>query len=322
MSLGIGPVLAQQPSGEAMPVGDLPGWHQIYTDDFVGTSVAIGAFPDAVSTKWTAYPDGWKDTSKNGTYYPSKVVSIHDGVMDLYIHTENGVHLVAVPEPKLPGSSSSNGMKYGRYAVRFKSDALANYKTAWLLWPDSEVWPRDGEIDYPEGDLNGTMSAFMHRQNGTSGGDQDYYGSSARYTSWHTAIIEWSADRCNFILDGNSIGTSTNRIPNTSMHWVLQTETGLGGTAPADTTAGHVLIDWVAVWAPASTTVERPLHTGVNLKIPATPSAIYDLSGKLIGKSATGKISGFLRSRSFRQQGFVCVIVPLDCQVPRLSIIP
>ena len=44
-----------------------------------------------------------------------------------------------------------------------------------------------------------------------------------------------------------SIGKATNRIPNTPMHWVIQTETAL--TAPADTAAGHVQIDWVAIWA-------------------------------------------------------------------------
>jgi hypothetical protein len=35
------------------------------------------------------------------------------------------------------------------------------------------------------------------------------------------------------------------------MHWVLQTETGLDGIVPADSTAGNVQIDWVAVYRPA-----------------------------------------------------------------------
>lgn len=43
-------------------------------------------------------------------------------------------------------------------------------------------------------------------------------------------------------------GGSTARIPNTPMHWVLQTETALGGTVPANSTAGNVEIDWVVVW--------------------------------------------------------------------------
>ena len=33
---------AASPSGEEMPVGDLPGWHQVFTDDFT-TNVAARA---------------------------------------------------------------------------------------------------------------------------------------------------------------------------------------------------------------------------------------------------------------------------------------
>jgi beta-glucanase (GH16 family) len=238
------------PSGQAMPVGDIPGWHQIFTDDLT-TNVPLGSFPSAVSSKWGAYPDGWHDTSGHGTYMPSKVVSVQNGVMSLHVHTENGVHMVAVPYPLIRGDSSNNGQLYGRYAVRFRADPLVGYKTAFLLWPDSKVWPRDGEIDFPEGKLNGTISAFMHRQGGTSGRDKDAYSTSSTYRSWHTAVIEWGPSATKFILDGATIGTSTNRIPKTPMHWVLQTETALDGTVPSDRTAGDVQIDWVAVYRPA-----------------------------------------------------------------------
>jgi hypothetical protein len=94
----------------------------------------------------------------------------------------------------------------------------------------------------------------MHRQNGTSGGDQDAFSTNTTYTSWHTAIIEWSPTKTNFILDGNSIGSSTTRIPNTPMHWVMQTETSLDGSPPSNTAAGNIQIDWVAVYTPSSTT--------------------------------------------------------------------
>ncbi|RKH04821.1 glycosyl hydrolase family protein [Corallococcus sp. CA053C] len=242
-------LVAGSPSGEPMPVGDLTGWRQVFTDDFT-TNVPMGQFPAAVSSKWGVYPDGWKDTSKNGTYSPSKVVSIQNGVLNKYLHTENGVHMIAAILPKIPGANSSGGLPAGRYAVRFRADAVPGYKTAWMLWPDSEVWPRDGEIDFPEGDLDGTLSGFMHRQNGTSGGDQDAVSTTARFTSWHTAVIEWSPGRCRFLLDGAVILDKTSRVPSTPMHWVLQTETDLSGTAPGSTAAGNVQIDWVAVWVP------------------------------------------------------------------------
>jgi len=238
------------PSGEPMPVGDLPGWRQIFTDDFT-TDVPLGSFPAAVAAKWSAYPDGWHDTSGNGTYSPSTVISVQDGMMNLHLHTEDGVHMVSAPVPKLPDAvGSGGGLLYGRYTIRFRADPVPGYKTAWLLWPDSEDWPQDGEIDFPEGDLDGTISAFMHRQDGTSGGDQDAYSTSATYPPWHTAVIEWTAAQCRFILDGDIIGTSTSRIPSTPMHWVIQTETSLGGSEPDDAAEGDVQIDWVAVYVP------------------------------------------------------------------------
>jgi Glycosyl hydrolases family 16 len=238
---------AADPSGEAAPSGDLPGWHQIFMDNFA-TAVPRGSFPRSVSSRWGAYADGWHDSSGYGTYSCSKVCSVQNGVLNLYLHSENGVPLVAAPYPLIPGGSSHNGQLYGRYAVRFKSDPVAGYKTAWLLWPDSERWPRDGEIDFPEGSLNGTFCAFMHRQGATSSVDQDAYCTSASYTSWHTAVIEWSPLNVKFILDGRTIGTSTSRIPNTPMHWVLQTETN--GARPSSNAAGNVQIDWVAVYRP------------------------------------------------------------------------
>jgi hypothetical protein len=231
-----------------MPVGDLLGWQQVFTDDFT-VDVPLGSFPDAVSSRWTAYQDGWTDTSGNGTYYPSKVVSVSGGLMNIHLHTENGTHMVAAVLPVVPGAEPGGGLLYGRYAVRFRADPVPAYKTAWLLWPDSESWPTDGEIDFPEGDLDSTISAFMHRQDGTSGSDQDAYDTSATYEAWHTAIIEWTSAECRFVLDGATIGTSTERIPSTPMHWVIQNETSLS-TVPSDSAAGNVQIDWVAVWIP------------------------------------------------------------------------
>jgi hypothetical protein len=254
-------------SGECLPVGNLAGWTQVFTDDF-STNVAVGGFsncdayyhqcfglPPDVRSKWFAFPDGWKDASGNGTYMPSKVMSIQNGMMNLYLHSENGVRMVSAPQPIIPGGHGADtGLLYGRYAIRFRADLLVGYETTFLLWPDSEVWPRDGEIDFPEGDLAGTqwstMNAYMHHQGATSGSDQDAFASGVPYGDWHTIVIEWLPSRVSFILDGRTIGTSTSRIPNTPMHWVLQTPTALDALASLST-AGNLQIDWVAVWTPS-----------------------------------------------------------------------
>jgi hypothetical protein len=252
------------PSGKPMPVGRIRGWRQIWTDNFTRT-LPTGRFSGCNAArrhcsglrgtpeyrKLWAYPDGWPDTSHHGRYKPSRVLSEHDGILDLYLHTARGVHQVAAPVPILPGAAGRRGgLRYGRYTVRFRADPVYCYKTAWLLWPDSGRWPRDGEIDFPEGDLDGTIGAYMHHQAGTSGGDLDAFHTSARYGSWHTATTEWTSSSVRFLLDGTTIDTSTERIPNTHMHWVLQTETGLDGCRPRDSGAGHVQIDWAAAYVP------------------------------------------------------------------------
>lgn len=238
-------------SGQPLLVGNIPGWDQIFAQDFCNVSVPLGTWPGVLKGKWSAYQNGYHDTSGNGIYNCTLVCGVANGTLNLYIHTVSGVHYVAVPYPLIPGDSASNGQLYGRYSVRFKSAAIPGYKTAWLLWPDSGVWPLDGEIDFPEGNLNSTVSAFMHWQGATSGSQQDAYPTTDTYTSWHTATTEWTPTAVTFILDGQTIGVSTANIPATPMHWVLQTETSTDGTAPSDTAAGHVDIAWVAVYRPA-----------------------------------------------------------------------
>lgn len=231
-------------SGVPMPTGNLPGWTMVFSDDFT-TNVPLGSFPSAVSSKWSAYPSPWRDTSSKGMYAPEKTVSIANSMMDIWLHTENGVPLVAAPVPLLSGG---NDQLYGRYAVRFRADPIDGYKAAWLLWPQSNVWPRDGEIDFPEGELDGTIHAFMHRMNATQGSDQDAFPTNQGFNAWHTAVIEWTPSSVTFILDGTVIGRSTSRIPSTPMHWVLQTETSLTSAYPPPSIQGHVQIDWVAAW--------------------------------------------------------------------------
>jgi hypothetical protein len=177
---------AVAPSGVVMPTGNLPGWRRVFAEDFA-TDVPVGQFPGRVyGATWGAYPDGWKDTSQRGTYLPSKVLSTRGGLLDYYIRTENGVHMVSAATPKLPKGA------YGRYSVRFRADALPGYKTAWLLWPDSGRSPPDGEIDFPEGALDGQIGAFVHQADRS--GRQEAFSSRARYTTWHTATTEWVKD--------------------------------------------------------------------------------------------------------------------------------
>lgn len=241
------PTAGSSPSGIAMPVGDLPGWRQTFRDDFT-TAAPLGSFDAVYGPRWSGYCCGDVDTSKQGTYSPGKVLSAANGTLDYYLHTENGTHYVAAPLPRVGGSGPEGGQVYGRYSVRFKSDAIYGYKIAWLLWPDSERSPDDGELDFPEANLNGTIFGAAHYADPTDG--QQWVNTGTALTSWHTATIEWTPGKVVMLLDGAAVLTNTVKVPVTPMHWVLQAETNLDGTQPVNNTAaGHVSIDWVTAYS-------------------------------------------------------------------------
>ena len=222
----------------------------MFRDDF-DADVPLGRFPAAVSDRWAAYGPGSHDTKGFGTYDATRTVSVANGLLSVHVHTANGVAYVAALTPRIAGVPFPNAQTYGRYAIRFRADAVPGYKTVALLWPMSDVWPRDGEINFPEGPLVWKMSAFMHRQDGTWAGDQDAYDSEARFPTWHTAVIEWGPTECTFILDDPVLGRSTARIPNTAMKYVLQTESEWTDRPPPADAAGDVQIDWVRIWSRA-----------------------------------------------------------------------
>jgi hypothetical protein len=238
-------------------MGNQPGWKQIYTNDFtvnvplggfsgctpgrtVGSSICTG-LPAAERKLLWAYPTSYKDNSGH-IYNPASDLSISHGELDDYLHNDEG----ATPVPRIHDGNGGNGMVQGVYVVRFRADPVPGYGTAFLLWPESQNWPEDGEIDFPEGDLTSTIMANMHWQGGTSGTDRDFYPTGSRFTRWHTAVIEWTRSKCKFFLDGKVVGVSSARIPDTPMYWVLQ-----AGTDGDSTSAGHLDIDWAVVYKPS-----------------------------------------------------------------------
>lgn len=239
-----------------MPAGDITTtitktqWKQIVAEDFK-TPVALGSWPGPYAPRWFTYPVGWHDTSGRGHYNPG-VISVHDSCVDYFLHVDSaGVPQVACISPILPGLAVQKGLLYQRWACRFKIDPTPGFKAAWLFWPDSETWPRDGEIDFPEADLDKPIHGYVHLQNGTSGSDQAAYASTVLLGSgWHIAETIWSPGGVEFKLDGGVVGNYTGtRIPNTPMHIDLQCETSLDGEMPAAGASAHVLIDWCVVYA-------------------------------------------------------------------------
>lgn len=233
--------------------GDLPGWTLLLDEPF-DTPCALGAWPGTYyGHNFSAYPLGWQDTANSqnrtgipGGVYDPGIISVHDGMLDVWVHSSGGTHWVAVPTVTPGGVSNFLGM---RTLLEFRCDSMHGYKAAVLLWPGSNQWPKDGEQDFPEGDFDRTISAFIHKQDGYP---QAAFNTTKTYTDWHTAELEWIAGTSTKLwLDGVLIGTVTDHVPSTPMHWVIQIETSLSGIDPAMSTAGHFQARRVAMWKPA-----------------------------------------------------------------------
>lgn len=241
-----------------MPKGDIGNWKHVFYDDFT-KDAALGSWGEdwdantivytgAQSQQWRAYPKSYKDTYDKRPYRSDKVLSVKGSILNFWLHTVDGVPAGANPSPII--ANGSQYQTYGRYSARFKVDTpnLNEYYVAWLLWPQSERWPQDGEIDFPEGNLAGNVGGFHHYSGAGScaNGCQDVASVPAnrKFTDWHTYTIEWSPGRVKFILDNTVVLNSTNWVPSGPMRWQLQTETKGNGSS-----SGNLMVDWVSVWS-------------------------------------------------------------------------
>ena len=249
--------VSSNPSGVAMPTGnttvDGHTWTPSFSDDFT-SNFALGSWYSSsyvTSGRWSSYdgPDtcGKGACGSSSVYNPTDTLSASGGMLDMYIHTtSSGVHETAGPSP------NNQNMTYGLVSIRFKTSTrnLAGFKTAWLWWPTTYAWT--DEIDFPEGDLSGTIGGFGHcySSSGSASSNCAQVGSNAYYDSWHTATLAWMPGKVDFILDGQSLGTQTSGVSAEQMYYVLQTESCFDdpGACPNNSEAGHLDIDWFVMY--------------------------------------------------------------------------
>jgi hypothetical protein len=241
------------PSGVRMPVGNLRGWRQVFAEDFTKPA-PLGSFanrcsPDKVvytgssGTKWVEYPNCYHDTRHvgSGGYDGRHVLSVHDGVLDYWLHAVKGKAVAANPSPLI--GRRSGYQTYGRFSARMRVDShhLRDYYIAWLLWPrDNSAW-QCAESDFPEGPLAGTsVSYFAHHG---CHGAQDTRRVRVDLTRWHTYTQIWKPGKRAYYIDGRLVGRSTTRVWSHPERWQLQVETLSDGRS-----SGHVLVDWVTVY--------------------------------------------------------------------------
>lgn len=218
-------------------------WKQTYRQDF-DTAAPTG-------TVAKRYPgmglyDGFADTSGQGRYTPSKVLSVSNSALDFYLKSDAGRPMAAavMPDGYKPHTT-------GRVSIRYKTTNTPGYKFVVMLWPNSDNW-NEGEIDWPEATLGakprpasavpGSMSTrgmvFQPERETFAPTDTSLY---------HVATTEWDRTAVRFYWDGKLVASTTKAVPTKPMRVTLQAETDTGSRTPAKA-SGHVKVDWVTIY--------------------------------------------------------------------------
>ncbi|MHB1833799.1 MAG: glycoside hydrolase family 16 protein [Solirubrobacteraceae bacterium] len=242
--------MSHGPSGVAMPVGNIPGWREVFSDNFTGSSL---------DSQWTAYwgvPGG----DPGGFFDPTHVtVSGGDLVIGAYKDPSDDAW-DAGPNTYVTGgisSSPSFAQTYGKYLVRFRFGTGVGIAHAILLWPQSNTWPP--EIDFSEDNGANRQTDYATLHYGATN-TQVQKNLKVDLTQWHTLGVQWTPGRLVYTLDGRGWSTVTGgAVPSTPMVLDIQTQAWACGTSaweqcPNVTTPAHVnlYVDWVVAYAPAS----------------------------------------------------------------------
>ena len=228
-------------------------------EDFDEGDVPVGGFPGPrTPAKWSAgYMDGTPDTAgqrgaKSG-YYPSKVLSVKNGMLDWYLHTENGVPWGPRPRrksrttaPTRTGTTASCTGEFrtvqGRFPARFQ-DGMAP--------------------------VAGQRGLAARRRDRLPGRRPFHERSTAPCTRWGTtptrptSLFPTPRSRLarghhgvepgqgRVFLDGRSLGAGTFPTP-TSPCTTFCRPSPACSDCPSPETAGHVYLDWIAIWERSS----------------------------------------------------------------------
>jgi beta-glucanase (GH16 family) len=228
------------PSGVPMPVGNLPGWRQVFTEDFTGPS--LGRAWITYESQPAGDPGGWFEPSH---------VQVSGGVLTIGAWREddhNDLYVTGGITARHTVSST-----YGRYDIRFRMDHGTGIAYALLLWPLDDRYPP--EIDIAED--NGRDRSILHANVHPAAGTPIENRIPGDFTQWHTVGLEWTPGSIVFTLDGEPWARVTGAaVPSEPMALVLQSQAWYCGhpweACPDQTTPPvvNLQVDWVVAYVP------------------------------------------------------------------------
>jgi beta-glucanase (GH16 family) len=139
------------------------------------------------------------------------------------------------------------GQLYGRWEVCAQSPpASPNYHSVALLWPESQKWPTDGEIDFmeildPARQVVTASMLHLRTDDPATLTDPNYHTTmNIDTTQWHSWAVEWTPDRVVGYVDGVQWFEATAHVPQTPMNLCLQLD-NFGGDISQ---GGQMNVDW------------------------------------------------------------------------------
>jgi hypothetical protein len=268
------------PSGVPMPVGNLPHWRQVFTDDFKGTTL---------SSKWDAYR-GVVGGGQGGWWASSHAV-VRGGELILRTYRDPAACTDPTSCPLFDdevsaGVKSRFAERYGKVLIRVRTSAVANVAFDAILWPTTDLAPpetdfvQEGSDNYlttigatvkyvPSAVVGATGATGATGLTGATGptgvtGITGPGGTTeeaivrslpANAARWHTLGVVWSPGKVAYTVDGRTWATvSSPYISSVPMNIVLQSQTdcqavaGQTCTAPWTATEPNVDVAWVVAY--------------------------------------------------------------------------
>ncbi len=233
------------PDTTAMPTGNIPGWTQVFADDFDGTSLNL--------TKWYPYASSEPGGDPGNWLLPSHV-AVSGG--DLVISTYR--------DPLAAGMWTSGGVTsmagltqtYGKYLVRFRFPAGHGISHGLMLLPADGSWPPEIDFSEDNGEGRNIDTATLHYGASDS---MEHVTVATDLTQWHTLGVEWTKGKLVYTLDGNEWGRMEGaNVPSIPMVMDIQTQAWTCGVneweaCPNASTPATVnlYVDWAVAYAPS-----------------------------------------------------------------------
>ena len=212
--------------------------------------------PDTTATPSAAALQGWGNPVTTSDFNDLSGWHVYDVMGTAYgnqwgnrlpsdVQTANGILTVSGSSVGNTGGLAFNSpRKQGRWEIRMKvTGDQGCWRPVLLMWPDSGVWPNDGEIDFAEqfGDWGNTHFNLHYGRV-----DTQIQGQTAiDYTQWNDFAVEWTATEINGYLNGKQYFHTSNAaaLPPGPMHPTIQ----LDGSFSCNSST-QMNVDWMKVY--------------------------------------------------------------------------